>query len=110
MKKRQSLARLTALSDVILDQHLAKLQACAAERNASLQRLRDLAPAPAEGLDPITGAATLLRFEIWADARRSEINLVLARQTAAWMEAQAEAKTAFGRAQVLKRLQQVKRK
>ena len=104
MKNKKGIDRLTALSNLILDQHLAKLQACAAERNRSLQRLQDLAAKPAEGMDDFTRATTLLRYESWADARRREMNLVLARQTVAWMEARKEAQTAFGRANVLQRI------
>lgn len=105
MSKKESHSRLTAVSNLILDQHLARLQACAAERNASLQRLRDLAPKPAHQLDEIPLATTLLRYESWADARRSEINQTLARQTAAWLEARMRAETAFGRSEVLRKIQ-----
>lgn len=104
MKHQKNLHRLTALAALIRDQRLAKLQACAAERNMSLQRLQDLAPKPSEEADPIAQATTLMRYETWADARRREINLVLARQTAAWMAARAEAEGAFGRAEVLKKI------
>lgn len=105
MSKKESHARLAVLSSLILDQHLAKLQACAVERNASLQRLRDLAPKPAHQLNEIALATTLLRYEGWADARRSEINQTLARQTAAWLEARTRAETAFGRSEVLRKIQ-----
>jgi len=105
MNKKASLQRLTALSDLILDTQLAKLQAAAAERYKSLQRLEDLAAAPSDEANDLTHAATLMRYQRWADARRREINLVLARQTAVWMEARQNAQTAFGRAEVLKKIQ-----
>ena len=40
----------------------------------------------------------------WADARRAEINQVLARQTGQWIEARDAAKIAFGKADALRRL------
>jgi len=104
MKNTASLHRLRSLSTLILDQHLAKLQAAAAERRISLQRLQDLTPIPAKDLDDVTRAATLMRYERWADKRRRDINLVLAQQTATWMEARGKAQAAFGRADVLMRL------
>ena len=110
MKTKASLDRLTTLSDLILDTQLAKLQASAAERNKSLQRLEDLAAPPSDDADDIARAATLMRYERWADARRREINLVLARQTAVWMEARQNAQMAFGRAAVLKRIQKTLKK
>ncbi|WP_323005712.1 hypothetical protein [Pseudorhodobacter sp.] len=104
MKNKKALDRLSALSDLILDNKLAKLQACALQRNASLQRLQDLAAKDGDQLGPIALATAALRYEAWADARRSEINLALARQTAAWMEARKSAEIALGRAEVLSRL------
>jgi hypothetical protein len=52
----------------------------------------------------VPGALAALRYAGWADARRAEINLRLARQTALWLQAQADARLAFGRADVLRRL------
>jgi hypothetical protein len=43
-------------------------------------------------------------YERWAEARRAEINLTLARQTAEWIEARDAARQAFGRADALRRL------
>jgi hypothetical protein len=45
-----------------------------------------------------------LLYERWAEARRAEINLTLARQTAEWIEARDAARQAFGRADALRRL------
>lgn len=104
MDKFSNLSRLTALSTLILDQHLAKLQAATAAKNMSLQRLQDLAPMQSEGLDPIVSATTLMRYEHWADSKRREINMVLARQTVTWLEARKASQDAFGRADVLKRI------
>lgn len=105
MKKQAKITQLKLLSDLIFDQHSAKLQACAAARGASLQRLADLRVTAQTELDPITQAQSMIRYERWADARRADINVVLARQTVDWMEARTAAKMAFGRAEILRQLQ-----
>lgn len=105
MTDLKRLARLKALSDMILDQRLARLQACAAAKSASQQMLEGLRVVEEGTLDPVAQAQTMLRYQQWADKRRGEINVVLARQTAEWMEARNDAKLAFGRAEVLGRLQ-----
>jgi len=45
-----------------------------------------------------------MRYQLWADQRRAEINLTLARQTATWLEARTEAAQAFGKSQALEGL------
>jgi len=110
MNNKANLHRLTALSGLILDTQLAKLQASAAERNKSLQQLEGLVAVPSDDPNDLTHTVTLMRYERWADAMRREINLILARQTAAWMEARQNAKTAFGRAEVLKKIQATRSK
>ena len=45
-----------------------------------------------------------MRYQLWADQRRSAINLILARQTAAWSEARKDAAEAFGRDAVIAKL------
>ena len=55
-------------------------------------------------LEPVTAGKVALTYDRWADLRRSELNLVIARQTAEWMEARREAQTAFGRVQALQGL------
>jgi hypothetical protein len=46
-----------------------------------------------------------LAYDRWADVRRSELNLVIARQTAEWIETRVEAGTALGRLQALQGLE-----
>jgi hypothetical protein len=103
MSKTKDMARLAELSQMIFDAKLAELSRAAAARSQSLSRLADLAtpPPPAEN---VTEARAALLYQKWADARRAEINRALARQTAQWLEAKADAATAFGRADVLARL------
>ena len=104
MKDIKKLEHLKTLSDLILNQHLAGLRACSDARNQSLQRLADLAAKLDDQLGPVASAAAMIHYEKWADLRRSELNIALARQTVAWMEARKNAETAFGRSQVLKKL------
>ena len=59
---------------------------------------------PGEELEPITAEKVGMAYDRWADARRSELNLVIARQTAAWIEQRGEAQAAFGRVQALQGL------
>jgi hypothetical protein len=104
MTQKSKLDRLTGLSKLILDQYLTQLQASAAARQASLKQLQDLVPNPADDLDLVTNAKAAIRYEHWADTKRRDINIVLARQTATWLEARLATQTAFGRADVLQRL------
>lgn len=100
MSDRQTAARLAALADLVLQDRLAKLRRAATARTATQAQIAALAEAPAEGLDPVAAARQSLQYQLWADARRQELNLVLARQTAQWMAEQMTATQAFGRAQV----------
>jgi hypothetical protein len=109
MIRREQLDRLGALAKLILDLRLADVQAAGKARDQSLGHLRALAAAPAQDLDPVAAALTDLRYQQWADLRRGEINLTLARQTATWMEAQGRARHAFGQAEVLQKLQSARR-
>ena len=94
--------RLRTLSDLLLDARLSDLQAAAAARAASLERLADLdRPAMATDLPDLAAAEVGLRYQRWADQRRADINLTLARQTATWMDARQEAALAFGKSQAL---------
>lgn len=61
-------------------------------------------PGPAEDLAPVLAGKVALTYDRWAEARRSELNLVIARQTAGWMDAQSAAQGAFGRVQALQGL------
>ncbi|MDT8857983.1 hypothetical protein RNZ50_23715 [Paracoccaceae bacterium Fryx2] len=106
MTQRDQLARLGQVSQLILDLRLSELHTAARARQDSLDRLAGLAAEPADGLSPIAAARAELHYQRWAEARRAEINLTLARQTADWLGAQAAARRAFGQAQALRGLAQ----
>ncbi len=103
--RKAQLQALGALADLMLDSRLVALRAAAEARNASLARLDALNATPAAtDLPLIAEALASLGYQRWADARRAEINLVLARQTAEWLEARDAARTTFGRKQALQGL------
>lgn len=103
--KSRKVARLCTLTDLLLDARLTHLQSAAAARAASLDRLADLdRPAAATDLPDLAAAEVGIRYQRWADQRRAEINLTLARQTAAWIEAREAAALAFGKSQALQGL------
>jgi hypothetical protein len=106
MSGRRELEQLAVLGQLILDARLSALRAAALAREQSLARLADLArPQPAAGLPPMAAEAVRLRYELWADQHRAEINRTLAQQTVAWTEARDAARAAFGRTEALRALQ-----
>lgn len=106
MTKVKSLATLNQISQLILDVKLSALQSAAAKRQNSLDLLAELnRPAPEDDLPLIVRYQADLRYQGWAEARRSEINAVLARQTAEMLVARDDAGQAFGRNQTLRSLQ-----
>lgn len=103
--RKAQLLSLGVLADLMLDSRLSALRAAAEARGASLTRLETLnAPPAATDLPAVAEALAGLAYQRWADARRAEINLVLARQTAEWMEARDAARLAFGRKRALQAL------
>ena len=105
MKDREKLAQLTLLSQLVLDTRLIALRQAALARQQSLDHLADLdRPQPITDLSPIVAGEVAMRYQLWADQRRSDLNLTLARQTVTWTEARQDAARAFGRDQALNRL------
>lgn len=105
MTRAGDIARLADLAQVVLDHRLVRLRSTAARLEQSqLQLLAINDAAPAADLEPIVSSRVGLGYERWADIRRAELNLVIARQTADWLDACAEAQTAFGRVQALQSL------
>ena len=105
MSDKEKLRRLTEVSALLLDTKMLALEAASRARQRSLDRLAEInRPSDATNLPLIAAAEVALRYELWADQRRSEINAMLARQTAEWEEARQHAAQAFGRNQVLTKL------
>ena len=107
MSKAKDLARLTELAKLTLDHRLGQMRAA----SRALERSRDQLAAINEAAKPadlpmVAGARAEWAYRRWADQRRSELNLVIARQTANWLTARDEAKTAFGRREALNGLAQ----
>ena len=105
MSKAKDLSRLAELAQLMLDHRLDQLRTSADLLDQSRMQLGAInqAAKPVD-LDPVTAAKVGFGYDRWADVRRAELNLVIARQTAAWLDAQGEARTAFGRMQALQGL------
>ena len=103
MSRAKELAQLGGLARLVLDHRLALLREAADRRDQSRQQIAalDQSVEPAD-LPPVAAEQVALRYQLWADARRTELNTVLARQTADWLEARQNAQTAFGRAEALR--------
>lgn len=105
MNDKDKLGRLSQISQLLFDQKMMALETAARARQSSLDRLAELdRPMPDSDLPLVTAQEIALRHALWADYKRREINEMLARQTAEWIEAREEASRAFGRNQVLGRL------
>ncbi|MBC7739444.1 MAG: hypothetical protein H7245_20060 [Candidatus Saccharibacteria bacterium] len=106
MIDKEKLAQLRHVSQLLLDVRLMTLDRATQARQDSLDRLAELnRPAPPSDLNPVIAGEVAMRYQLWADQRRSAINLVLARQTVEWTEARKDASEAFGRNQVVGKLQ-----
>lgn len=105
MSDKEKLLRLAQVSSLMLDTKMLALERAARARQNSLDRMAELnRPATPTDLPLVAAAEVALRYALWADQRRSEINLLLARQTVEWVEARQEAARAFGRNQVVQKL------
>jgi hypothetical protein len=103
MSSTRDLPRLAELAQLMLDHRLGYLRKSVEDLEQSRTRLGALNRAADPGdLDPVVAAKVALGYERWADVRRADLNLIIARQTAAWLEARGQAQTAFGRVQALK--------
>ncbi|MGB8814337.1 MAG: hypothetical protein WCC57_14255 [Paracoccaceae bacterium] len=105
MNRREQLGRLGKITDLLLELRLADLETAARARQESLDHLSDLKVPQTSDLPLIAAAQANLLYQRWAEARRADINLTLARQTATWIEAQTSARFAFGQAEALRGLQ-----
>jgi hypothetical protein len=105
MSRASDLSRLAKVAQLMLDHQLSQLHNAAADLERSRMQLAAVnqAAQPA-GLEPVTAEMVALTYDRWADQRRSELNLVIARKTVDWMEARCDARAAFGRVQALQGL------
>ena len=105
MSDAEKLKRLAQVSHLMMDARMLALEKAARARQNSLDRLAELdLPVECVDLSPLRAAEVAMRYALWADQRRSEINTVLAGQTVAWVEARQEAARAFGRNQIVQKL------
>ncbi len=109
MSRATDLARLTAVAEMVREARRTELARAMAAREDTRAMLAALdRPGPAM-LDPLAAAQAAFHYGRWADARRADLNLGLARQTAAWMEARGAAARATARADVIDDLAQSER-
>ncbi|MCF8510059.1 MAG: hypothetical protein K9G43_01310 [Rhodobacteraceae bacterium] len=96
-------AKLSTLAGLLLDHRLAQLRKTAETKAKTEAALASLArPFDDRGdLAGASGAIAALAYQRWADARRAEINVALARQTQQWLDARDAAKSAFGKTEAL---------
>jgi hypothetical protein len=102
MTKARDLAKLADVAQLMLDHRLGQLRGAMSELDRSRMQLAAIneAARPAD-LPTVAAERVALNYDRWADIRRSELNLVIARQTAAWIEARSTAGLAFGKLQAL---------
>lgn len=105
MKDRDQRDRLREVSALRRDIALAELKKAALARERSRAQLAALeAESPPTDLPTLTDLQVRLAYGRWAERRRAELNLALARQTADWLIRRDTAAQAFGRAEVLEEL------
>lgn len=106
MTRSKDLTRLAEVAQLMLDTRLAQLREASAQLDRSRKQLEAINAAARSADLPLVAAEKVgLVYDRWADVRRSELNLVIARQTADWIETRADAGTAFGRLQALQELE-----
>lgn len=105
MIRAVDLRPLQNLARMVSDHRLEALRRANQARAETQAQLDALVAGPADpALHPAAAALALVSYEAWADGRRRDLIQLLARQKAAVAEAEAEARLAFGRAEVLGRL------
>lgn len=103
MSQMQQLEKLRQISALLLESKLSILNAAARakqESEAQLNGLSQTSTCP-DDLSALAQERVLLGYQRWADARRLELNMLLARQTVAWTEARDAAREAFGKKEAL---------
>lgn len=105
MSRIRELQAIAAVSQLVLDHRLATLRDAAVQLDRSRAQLTAInaAAVPAD-LPTVAAGLVDVGYRRWADTRRTELNTVMARQTAVVLDARVEASTAFGRLQALRGL------
>lgn len=106
MTRDPKLARMAAMADMVLDAKSSALRTAAERRLALLAQLEALQAASAADAQDLVAARAAYAFEQWAAVRRGEINLLLASAQADWLSHLDDTRRAFGRTQVLARMQE----
>ncbi|MDR0808304.1 MAG: hypothetical protein LBE86_04120 [Gemmobacter sp.] len=106
MRQKRMLARMAELAAMLRDWKLEELRQAQARRDATEGLIVGLVAPPAAGLSPVAAAQAELGYGRWADARRRELNQRLAREMVEVMRQQDAARRAFGRADVLRQLEE----
>lgn len=106
MKLAKDVTKLAQLAELVLDSRLSELHAAARAKQDCEKQLAGLAQIPQSenALEGVAAELAGLNYQRWADARRQELNQVLARRTVTWIEARDHARTAFGKRQVLEKI------
>jgi hypothetical protein len=105
MTKLHDLNRLAEVAQLMLDHRLGQLRVASSQLVRSRTQLQSInAAAKPADLPPVAAEKVALVYDRWADVRRADLNLVIARQTVKMMEARSEAETACGRLQALQGL------
>lgn len=102
MTKKSDFAQLQTLVDLTVDHRLMALRKAAVLRAETIRKIAALrVPPSVMGDDGVAGALAALNYQRWAEARQVELRLVLAQQTAVWLDAQQAAMQSFGKSQAL---------
>lgn len=103
MTARDDLLKLRGVAELMLDVRLAALRKAAVARQETEAHLADLStpPPPASDVSEVAAERAAVAYQRWADARRRDLNQLLARQTVTWLEARETAGEAFSKTQAL---------
>lgn len=103
MTRTDQMKRMEEVAGLLFDSRLTDLKHAARARAETEARLAGLAApdAPDGGLSRVAAELAALNYQRWADVRRAELNQILARQTATWIDARDAARLAFGKTQAL---------
>jgi hypothetical protein len=103
MTRSSDIAALQGLARLLLDHRLTQLRQASERREQSRMQIAALdVPSASSDLDLAAAGQVSLCYQLWADVRRTELNMVLARQTADWIAAREDARDAFGKTEALR--------